>query len=692
MSCMLHPHCVHAHHAQSVYYTPSASMPATSTSALRISLHSTLLTTQNQCDNVRPLLAALASPEELAQLSEMYAPSTPVKLSYNLQSGPSPRRSRKNSVHSETDVDSPRSSRFDSDKRQTWSGYNLSPNAGNRTSMAIKKRERRRSDMFSLLNNPSRSSSPTLKPPHSPSLAQVMEADEDQEHSQDPDISISVSESDLSQDVFGTAALHLRRKRRASGAEVFGITPSRSVPSLRDSISLSSRDSLTSNRFTSLSTSRHHLSLSALHQVLHGALASRRYACAHLLALRFKEDAEDDTYWENVRSVTSLLTSTLEDAASRLNEALFEADKLSRQEGEPTPESSPDNSPLVALNKDLISSDAQTTDSEIPKTPIRSPVRPSEMLDLQLPSTPITTSSFAPMPSGVSRFASHVDTIASSLNDANEQLLECVEELRNELRSGEGREARNVEASEQGVLDTYERLRRELGLALRECERGKAALTDIFETRRQRNQPPTDIFDDDERSNLPYTGRVRKHTESGSSKDSGDLGPFTPEEGSPVIPTFPSLASVESESQQEREIDDATQHLLLSTSSEHLPPAGLEQVFEAEAAISTPFTRERSKLSREERIKIMRAKRDSMTGRGLAAQLENEEDDSDRSNRPGWGPGTDVVEELKDVIWKVGERRRKMRESSLSTPTPTRIPRLPNSSASDDYDTSLCTS
>ena len=88
----------------------------------------------------------------------------------------------------------------------------------------------------------------------------------------------------------------------------------------------------------------------------------------------------------------------------------------------------------------------------------------------------------------------------------------------------------------------------------------------------------------------------------------------------------------------------------------------------------------------------MRAKRDSMTGRGLAAQLENEEDDSDRSNRPGWGPGTDVVEELKDVIWKVGERRRKMRESSLSTPTPTRIPRLPNSSASDDYDTSLCTS
>jgi hypothetical protein len=28
-----------------------------------------------------------------------------------------------------------------------------------------------------------------------------------------------------------------------------------------------------------------------------------------------------------------------------------------------------------------------------------------------------------------------------------------------------------------------------------------------------------------------------------------------------------------------------------------------------------------------------------------------------------WGPGGEVVQELKDVIWKVGEKRRKMADS-----------------------------
>ena len=31
-----------------------------------------------------------------------------------------------------------------------------------------------------------------------------------------------------------------------------------------------------------------------------------------------------------------------------------------------------------------------------------------------------------------------------------------------------------------------------------------------------------------------------------------------------------------------------------------------------------------------------------------------------------WGPGGDVVDELKDVIWKVGERRRRMAEAARS--------------------------
>jgi hypothetical protein len=46
-------------------------------SALRVALQSSLNTTQTQCDNIRQLLMALASPLELSQLSEMYAPPSP---------------------------------------------------------------------------------------------------------------------------------------------------------------------------------------------------------------------------------------------------------------------------------------------------------------------------------------------------------------------------------------------------------------------------------------------------------------------------------------------------------------------------------------------------------------------------------------------------------------------------------------
>ena len=110
---------------------------------------------------------------------------------------------------------------------------------------------------------------------------------------------------------------------------------------------------------------------------------------------------------------------------------------------------------------------------------------------------------------------------------------------------------------------------------------------------------------------------------------------------------------------QDGEDDDATEHLLLEASSSHLPAPGAEQIYEADSATVGAFSRERSKLSREERIKQMKAKRESMSGRGLAAQLEDDSS-TDRSERHSWGPSTDVVEELKDVIWKVGERRRKM--------------------------------
>ncbi|KAH8110789.1 hypothetical protein DFH11DRAFT_1800759 [Phellopilus nigrolimitatus] len=677
---------------RSVYYTPSSSAQPTPSSALRISLHSTLLTTQHQCDNVRPLLAALASPRELSQLSEMYAPPSPIKPAFSLQPRPPSTPQRKHLSLFENAVPrSPTPRTSVSEKRQTWNGSNISLTGANaRTSSVLRKRDRRRSDLttFMEIQTPSPPVTSVSSSPSPSPLPQVPEADEEEEDENSVDISID--ERDLPKDNFGTAALHLRHKRRTSGAEALGLrlTPSRSAPSLRIPPYLSPPSSLSSSRFTAMNTNRHPLSLSALHHALHGALASRRYACAHLLALRFNDDAEDETYWENVRSVTALLSSTLEDAAARLNDALTEADRLSRQDGQPTPEASP----KVESNSELADASFPPLGSaEERKTPPR-PFKLSMPLDWQSMPSPADGKSFAPAPSGMARFASHVDAITSSMNDARDRLAECVEELRGELTadpsSSSSQGALDVEGAEQAILQTYEQLRRELGHALRECERGKTALLDVFEARRRSTQPPSEPSEEENTVVLPFR-HVRKHTgseSSGDSYDKIDIGPYTPDEGSPIFPTLPSLDSVIAARLQsragtpllERDEDDATQHLLLTATSSHLPPPGVEQVFESDSVALASFTRERSKLP----------KRDSMTGRGLAAHLED--DDAERSaSRASWGPGTDVVDELKDVIWKVGERRRKM-----SSGIPVRIPSIPAFGPSDgsgDYDTTLCT-
>jgi hypothetical protein len=105
---------------------------------------------------------------------------------------------------------------------------------------------------------------------------------------------------------------------------------------------------------------------------------------------------------------------------------------------------------------------------------------------------------------------------------------------------------------------------------------------------------------------------------------------------------------------------------LLTTSTQHLPPAGIEQVFEADTGDAAASTRQRSKLTREERIKLARARRESgggVLGVGMGMGLTPM---SEKAVVEKWGPGGEVVQELKDVIWKVGERRRKMAGSPPS--------------------------
>ncbi|CAL1713977.1 unnamed protein product [Somion occarium] len=602
-------------------------------SSLRIALQSSLLTTQNQCDNVRQLLSALTTPSQLAQLSEMYAPASPIRPSFLPLDGQLSRplsdpvsiwRKRTSSLPAEAT----------SNKRATWNGSYVSLAQASSIAATPKRKEKRRSDMSALFSPMLGSRLSSISAPASPQaqkkLADVKEeVDDDNEEFEDASPHLPELKDT---ECFGVAALDLHRKRKSAGLETL-LTPPPSyttqAPQLatrptrsRGKLSLSSP-----TRFTLPHTSRHPLSVSALRLALQGALAAKRYACSHLLALRFEEE-EEDSYWEDVRSLMALLTSTFSDASSRLMEALDEAEKQRIKDERPTAESSREASP------------------ELEERPAPKPLR-----------TMAEMHSFAPMPSHLTRFAAHVDAISSALNDARSHLEECVASL----RESQEPEASMTSPEESVTVQAYDRLRKEIGFALRECERGRERLLDIVSPASNPDQQ-----NDDSDPPVPSTPPL-VHT------DSSEELSFSDSSQPPVV--LSHGLGLEGVSQP---LDDVTEHLLLSTSSRHLPPPGVEQVFEAESGQVGIFTRERSRLSREDRIRMAKAKRDSgnaLVGSGSRSSLDGLGSEEQRPLEK-WGPGGEVVQELKDVIWKVGEKRRKMIEQFPSVHQAASSPRF----------------
>ncbi|KAJ7708854.1 hypothetical protein B0H17DRAFT_367138 [Mycena rosella] len=564
--------------------------PPSPVSAIRLSLHSSLHTTQTQCDNVRHIFSALTAPLELAQLAEMYAP-------------PSPRHSFPPSSPEPTSLES---------KRTTWNGSYTSL-SGSPTTHVVKNREKRRSDLSSLLNVSSfRShSAPNTPPPQpsQPTLAEVQE--EGPQH-------------------FGAAALDLHRRRRVSGIETLRLhaTPPRTPLTGSSTISHASR-------FTTMQTMRHPLALSSLYHALDGALASKRYACSHLLALRFG-DQEDEGYWEDVRSVMALLTTTFADAAARLTEALEDAERRDEEFNKSEP---------IRMGN-ISAEDSPAMDS-------------ARAMGGRTAASMMT--SFAPVPTHLTRFAAHVDAISSALDDAREHLAECVAALRDNAPAPEPilrrRRSRTFSLSappqpaEPPALQAYERLRRELGLALRECERGRDRLLDIVAP----PAPRADLAESEE--DVPSLGHDASDECESDKPDSAS--PLDEEQHNPAVVLAPGDGLLDAGA-----VDDATAHLLLGASAGHLPLPGAEQVFESDAEVGL-FTRERSKLSREERIQLAKARRGS--GLGVSPVISVPVESVEREK---WGPGGEVVQELKDVIWKVGERRRKMTDGQLHSVDP----------------------
>jgi len=612
-------------------------------SPIRVALHSCLQSTHTQCDNIRHLFSALTSPTELPQLAEMYAPPSPVKSGFGTEMAVRP-FSYPSAHLCPPSVNHTPSPSTPAKKRFTWNGSYLSlADAGSPTNLISRRRERQSvqlRDVFEVGNGTAELVSPFSGTKVGPEDAADGEKTKSDTH-------------DSSSSLFGSAALDLQRKRKSVGLDAFRLPPA-TVPELRTSRgfrnSLLFSPNAPSSKFTSPLPARHPFSFTALTFSLQGAMAAKRYSCAHLLALRFS-DVEDDGYWEDVRSVIGLLTSALVDASSRLSEALDESEQQKIAEGKPTPEHT-----RVELEE------AGRGDSTYP----------THFQDTQ----PVSIG-FAPMPNHISRFAAHIAAITSAMDDARDHLEQCVSALKTgqaepakpfmsasqrrfgHVRSlsrpyyaGDGEESNKEEEEDEEpkALQSYERLRRELGLALRECERGRERLLEIV-------YPPPPILSDDEEEeeeDLPALGHD-------ASDESDKLDPISPRsevgdtEVRPVAQVIDSSGGADG-------VDDATAHLLLTSTTQHLPLPGIEEVFEAETGPITPFLRERPKLSREERIKLARSRRESggggnRHGLGLSGVEVGGEG---KSKIERWGPGGDVVQELKDVIWKVGERKRKL--------------------------------
>lgn len=411
---------------------------------------------------------------------------------------------------------------------------------------------------------------------------------------------------------FGTLALDLQRNRATP--QRHSLMMSRSTTSLRPSPTAASR-------FTTMQNMRNPLSMSSLDSALQAALASKRYTCAYLLALRFDEE-EDDLYWEDVRSVISLLITSLEDETSRLSEAMDDWHKGRQRDARPSVVSTPSPSPS----------------GEAIPTPIPTPSTSASQRRRR------DVVSFAPQSTDMAKMSEHMQSIAGNLDRAFDELESCVSSLHryDATLSGEEDVTDTLETSAQAATSAYEALRRELGLALRECERARGPLLSILTNR---SEAASEMGEE--------ASRVASGRDDGSNQPEEDSFPLdspTRHGASSPPPAYASRGPSQI-------VDDATAHLLAGATALNLPPPGVDRVYEADSGPAVkPYRKERSTLSRQERILLAQAKR-----RSIKAQRHPRVDEYNTtlSGQP-FVLGGEVVEELKEVIKSVNERKQRM--------------------------------
>lgn len=413
-----------------------------------------------------------------------------------------------------------------------------------------------------------------------------------------------------------------------------------------------------------MQTTRHPLSLTALHDQLQSAIASKRFTSAHLLALRFGDlngsaagteeearedlellDGEDESYWEDVRSVMSLLTSSMEDASARLVDAIEESKREKEKDMQVTPlttafphrENAPEQLPSGRKSPQLVAPPSSA--SGLSASPVW-----SRNGSVSAPAPSPSSGSFAPTPNHLMRFASHVNALLDAMDKAKSQLRECVSLVdvpESELPYAAG----SSSTQQEDAVRAYDKLRKELSTALREFERGRGSLLDLLK-HRNAACAPQDESDGEEEDGVPALAHDQSSVEADSEDRHG-----------PLLPVHSAIydTSLDDDTAASPVDDPDTSHLI---ETEILPPTGIEQVFayDSKDEVMPKFTRERSVLSREERIAQAKARRSTAQSPILGSAK------SDST----WGPGGEVVQELKHVISRVEERRKRAPSQRLS--------------------------
>ncbi|KAI9456962.1 hypothetical protein BJY52DRAFT_1379223 [Lactarius psammicola] len=230
---------------------------------------------------------------------------------------------------------------------------------------------------------------------------------------------------------------------------------------------------------------------------------------------------------------------------------------------------------LEAAEHERLLTENPTPTTEHSRTSSESHTRPSSFHQHQYQQRQARRASlhvtfFAPLPSHLSRFAAHVDALTNALHDAREHLESCVASLR------DGTSTTSGSPQDAPALRAYERLRRELGLALCECERGREPLLELL-------LPPRALSpDEDEDKEVTALGPDAESSDS--DKDASSHAALS----LPSSPTHAVLVEARPPgNEEEDEEEDGAAHDrqggVLVVGLECLPAPGIEQVFEADA-------------------------------------------------------------------------------------------------------------